>query len=475
LGNAPNRQQRRWCKCRRYHSGLDEQSPAGSKRSRPAEPKDLRHTYITNQEETAKARGKADEISSEFQEWLWKDQDRRENLKTIYNDTMNRTVKRTYDGSIYVDANGQARIPGLSHLLNLRPHILNVVFRAMQTGKVLVDHTVGSGKTPTGSVIAMEWRRLGQAKKPMLVVPNHLIEQWAAEFKKFFPNANVLAASRKDFEKQNRKQMFAKIATGDWDAVVVAHSSFGFIPVPREVEVDFIQQQIDEIAQAIQEQKNADQRAGRRSRSMGVKDMEKLRDRLKDKLKKLNAKPKDDLLNFAQMGVDGLIVDEFHKFKNLYFNTQKQGVAGLGNQAGSQRAFDMFMKSRMVMDRNNGRNFVALTGTPVSNSLAEIYHMQRYMQYDDLKARGLHIFDAWANMFANDVQDWEINAAGKFQPRTRFSKFGNLPELRKLWQSVVDTITRDDLMKAAEERGERFPIPHFEQIPVPCTAFACSG
>jgi N12 class adenine-specific DNA methylase/adenine-specific DNA methylase len=422
--------------------------------------------YVINQEDTAAAVGKADEMRDEFKRWIWDDADRRKRLVGLYNERMNRIVKRVHDGSYLVDENGKTKIPGLSGLLNLRPHILNAVSRILQTGKALIDHAVGAGKTPLSITAAMEMRRLGQSKKPMFVVPNHLIEQWAQEFKKFYPGANVLAASRTDFKKEKRQQLFAKIATGDWDAVVVAHSSFSFIGVPVEVETKFIREQLDEIMTAIRAEEQAALDAGLRRKPRSVKDLERLRDKLLARLQTLADTPRDNLLDFAEMGVDSLFVDEAHKYKNLYFTTQLQGVSGLGNTKGSQRAFDMFMKTQMILQRNNNRNVVFLTGTPVSNSLSEIFHMQRFLQNDVLKERGIATFDSWANTFAEHVQDWEINAAGQFKPKTRFTRLANLPELKQLWQSVTDSISHKDLQEQAEARGDKFPIPKVNHIQV---------
>lgn len=418
------------------------------------------YKYVVNQEETAAATGKAEEMRQEFNDWVWKDDERKNRLVKIFNDRLNRIVARHYDGSHYIDPETkQNRIPGLSRVMDLRPHILNGVFRIVQKGKALIDHTVGAGKTPLAITAGMEMRRLGQAKKPTYVVPNHLVDQWAAEFKKFFPGAKVLAASKKDFQKNKRAELFARVATGDWDAVIVAHSSFKFIPVPRDVEMQFMREQIDEIVQAIQEQERAEREDGRRQKSRSIKDLEKFRDKLKDKLKKLASAPKDNLIDFQGMGIDALFVDEAHNYKNLFFTTQKTGVQGLGDAKGSQRAFDMFMKTQMILRRNGDRNAVFLTGTPVSNSLSETFHMQRYLMNDMLKARGLGQFDAWANAFALDVKDYQLNAAGQFIERTRFSKFANLPELRQLWNDITDSVSREDLLRMAEERGEKFPIP----------------
>jgi N12 class adenine-specific DNA methylase/adenine-specific DNA methylase len=403
---------------------------------------------------TAAAQGKAETIIDLFADWIWKDQARRQRLAALYNERFNRRVLRKFDGQ-------HLQLPGISGAITLRPHIQNFVYRVLQHGKVLADHVVGAGKTPAAIIAGMEMRRLGMAKKPMYVVPNHLVEQWSQEFKKFYPGANILAATRKDFKKQNRQKLFAKIATGDWDAVVVAHSSFQFIPVPVDVEREFIREQMSEMQQAIDEARRA---AGKKDRS--VRDMEKALTKLDSKFKRLNDVRRDDLLNFAEMGVDALFLDEAHEYKNLFFTTQKQGVGSLGNPQGSQKAFDMFMKTQMILRKNNDRNVVFLTGTPVSNSLSEIFHMQRYLQNDTLKKQGINSFDAWANTFGQDTQDWELDASGRFRQKLRFVKFANLPELRQLWQEVADTVSNADIKKAALEAGEPFKLPKIKRVKV---------
>jgi hypothetical protein len=313
---------------------------------------------------------------------------------------------------------------------------------------------VGAGKTFVMGAVAVEGKRIGVHRKPMLAVPNHLVEQWAKDMKRLYPGANVLAASRKDFAKDRRKALFAKIATGDWDAVIVAHKSFGFIPMPPEAEREILEEQMRDLEEAIKESRG---REGKKD--MSVKQLEKMRERIADKIESLADRKQDDLLNFAELGVDAVFVDEAQDFKNLFFTTTMQGVAGLGNPEGSVRAFDMFVKTRHVMKRNGGRGVYFGTGTPISNSIAETFHMQRYLQFDDLKERGIHNFDAWASTFGQAVSDWEMDAAGRYKQKTRFSKFANLGELRGMWRSVTDIVTRADLIRDAEKQGKRFPLP----------------
>lgn len=401
---------------------------------------------VLNAEETAAAQGKADALAEAFQDWIWKDNDRRERLSRMYNDTYNTNVKRTYDGS-------HLTLPGMNPAISLRPHQLNWVYRSLVEGKGLADHVVGAGKTFAIIAAMMEMRRLGLANKPMIVVPNHLVGQWAKDIMALYPGANVLAASRKDFGKDRRKLLFSRIATGDWDMVVVAHSSFGRIPVPADTEKRILDDQLDELIQAIQQAK-ADKGA-----RFTVKDLERAKTRIEEKLKKLADRKQDNALDFADLGVDALSVDEAHEFKNLFYTTTLQGVAGLGSPQGSTRAFDMFVKTRYVSERSGGKNVFFATGTPLANSIAEVFHMQRFLQYDTLKARGIHNFDAWANTFGQSTSDWEMNAAGKFVQKTRFRKFANLPELKGIWGEISDTVTRADLMSDAEKQGKRFPLP----------------
>lgn len=401
---------------------------------------------VLNQEDTAAAQGKADELAEAFQEWIWKDNDRRERLSRAYNDTYNTNVPRKYDGS-------HLSLPGMNVAISLRPHQLNWVYRSLVEGVGLADHVVGAGKTFAMIASAMEMRRLGLANKPMIVVPNHLVGQWAKDIMALYPGANVLAASRKDFGKDRRKLLFSKIATGDWDMVVVAHSSFGRIPVPTETEQAILDDQLKEIVTAIEEAKKD------KGARFTVKDLERAKTRIEEKLKKLADRAQDSMLDFADLGVDALFVDEAHEFKNLFFTTSLQGVAGLGSPQGSTRAFDMFVKTRYISQRTGGKNIFFATGTPLANSIAEVFHMQRYLQYDTLKSRGIHQFDAWANTFGQSTSDWEMNAAGKFVQKTRFRKFANLPELKGIWSEIADTVSRADLISDAEKQGKRFPLP----------------
>lgn len=415
----------------------------------PASRRDL--PPILNKEATAAAQGKAAELAQAFDDWIWKDADRRERLARFYNDTFNTTVERGFDG-------GHLSFPGMARgiLANgqLRPHQSGFAYRMIQDGVALAEHVVGAGKTYASIAGVMEMRRLGLWRKPMIVVPNHLVDQWSADFLRLYPGANVLAASRQDFERGRRRQLFARIATGEWDAVVVAHSSFGFIPVPVDAEATILEIEAQEIAEALDVL-----REGEGKKSLSFKQLQKRQDRINERLERISERQRDDLLDFAELGVDALVVDEAHEFKNLYFVTTRRNVAGLGNPEGSKKAFDLFVKMRYLEGVHQGKNRVFLTGTPVSNTLSEVYHFQRYLQYNTLRQLAVTQFDAWSSTFGAMVSDWEMDAAGRFKEKKRFSKFANLPELRALWRQFADTVTRADLIRDAKAQGQRFPLP----------------
>ena len=403
-----------------------------------------------NEAATSAANEKVEKVKAEWRNWIWSDDARRERLSRIYNDTFNTDVQREFDGA-------HLTFPGKvgDEIIKLRPHQANAVWRMVQSGTTLLDHVVGAGKTFTMIAGIMEMRRMGLAKKPMLVVPNHLVGQWAADFIKLYPGANILAASKKDFEKDNRKKLFARIATGDWDAVIVAHSSFGKVEVDPESQAEFIKQQIEDMDSSI-----ALMRAAEGKNSRNIKQIEKQKANLEAKLKKLfDTGSKDDNLYFSELGVDGLFLDEAHEFKNLGFSTGMQRVAGLGNPTGSNKAADMFMKVQSVLRRTGGRNVVFATGTPISNTMAEMYTMQRYLDYQTLKDQGIAHFDAWAKTFGEVVTDWELSPSGKYKLNSRFAKFVNMPELMQRYQSFADVINRDDINRQLAAQGKKLPVP----------------
>lgn len=408
-----------------------------------------RDTTVVNQEATDAANQKVENLKREWDNWIWTDDKRRQELTRLYNDTFNTNVLRHYDGS-------HLQLPGKvgDDVISLRPHQKNFVWRVLQSGTTLADHTVGAGKTFALIASVMEMRRMGRANKPMVVVPNHLVGQWAADFVKLYPGAKILAATKRDFEKNHRKQFFARVATGDWDAIIVAHSSFGKIGVSPAFEGRFIENEIDKVVEALE----AAKQAGDRSRN--VSQLAKHRDSLRERLKKLaDTGAKDEGLNFMDLGVDALIVDEAHEFKNLAFSSSMQRVAGLGNQQGSNKAFDLFMKSRYVLEQTGGRNIIFATGTPISNTMAEMYTMQRYLDPEGLRDLGVENFDAWAKVFGEVVTDWELSPAGSYKLNSRFAKFVNMPELMQRYRHFADVITNDDIKKQLAERGEKLPLP----------------
>jgi N12 class adenine-specific DNA methylase len=324
--------------------------------------------------------------------------------------------------------------------LKLRPHQLNAIWRALTAGNTLFAHVVGAGKTFAMIGTAMEMRRLGLAKKPLITVPNHLVEQWGAEFNRMYPTAKVLIATKKDFESDRRKRLMARIATGDWDAVIVAHSSFGRVPVSDATFEKFIRIR-STLEQYLEEEKAASGKGGR-----SVKEIEKAKKRLEAKLEdRRNREKQDDTVNFEDLGVDALFVDEAHMFKNLWFPTKMTRVAGLPNSE-SDRAFDMFLKTKHVQKVTNGRGVVFATGTPISNTMAEMFTMQRYLAGPQLEEHGLSHFDAWAQQFGETVSAMELAPEGKgYRIRNRFARFTNFAELAKLFRSFADVQTADML------------------------------
>ena len=342
----------------------------------------------------------ADEIRQAFVDWIWMDDDRRVRLARLYNDRFNTHVPPRYDGS-------HLELVGASAEVKLRPHQKDVVWRAIQEGTALYDHVVGAGKTMACIATIMESKRMGFVSKPMVVVPNHLLHQWRDEFYKLYPDAHILVADKTDFTKQNRERLFSRIATGDWDAVVVAHSSFRKIDMPRDIQQEILKEQIDAVVDAIGAVKEAE--GGRAT----IKQLEKQREKMEARYELLLAGTgrKDTSVDFADLGVDALFVDESHEFKNLAYQTT-MNVSGLGNITGSAKALDLFIKCRYLQRKNEGRGVYFLTGTPISNTIAEVYTLQRYMQYEELQAKGIEHFDAWASTFGQITNGWELDATG---------------------------------------------------------------
>ncbi len=410
-----------------------------------------RPIMVIDQELTAAAMQKADEIKQAFLDWVWTDDERRDMLTRLYNEKFNTNVPPTYDGS-------HLELVGASEAVKLRPHQKNAVWRAIQEGTCLFDHVVGAGKTLACVATVMESKRMGFLFKPMIVVPNHLLYQWKDEFYKLYPDANILVADKTDFTKQNRERLFGRIATGDWDAVIVAHSSFKKIDMPRDVQEEILKEQIDAVIEAIEASKAAE--GGRAT----IKQLEKQREKMEERYNALLAGTgeKDRAVDFADLGVDALFIDESHEFKNLAFQTT-MNVSGLGNVTGSAKALDLFIKCRYLQRKNDGRGVYFMTGTPISNTIAEVYTLQRYMQYDDLKDKDIEHFDAWASTFGQVTSGWELDATGvNYKLKSRFAKFQNVPELLSMYRTFADVVTKNDLDEQAKQAGERPLTPPIE-------------
>ena len=383
---------------------------------------------VVNPIETANAREKQELIKQEFKEWIWKDEERRNRLTKLYNEQFNCMREREFDGS-------HLTFDGMNPNIELREHQKNAVARVLYGGNALLAHAVGAGKTYEMIASAMELKRLGIVSKPMFVVPNHLLGQWANEILKLYPTANILVATQKDFEKTRRKKLMGKIATGEWDAVLIAHSSFGLIPMSKEYEQRHMENQIDEVVNAIERIK-AETNDG-----LSVKKLEQMKTSMETKLKTLLDAPKDDVVTFEELGVDELIVDEAHMFKNLPMFSKIRNVAGINNSE-SKKATDLFMKISYILENNGGKGAVFATGTPISNSMGELFAMQKYLQLDRLREMGLEHFDEWASTFGEVVNSFEIAPDGSgFRTKARFAQFFNIPELMTLFKEVADIKT----------------------------------
>ena len=396
---------------------------------------------ILNRNETVLAQQKQQLIKDAFRDWIWEEPDRRYRLTTLYNTKFNSIRPREYDGS-------HIRFVGMNPEITLRPHQVNAVARVIYGGNTLLAHVVGAGKTFTMAASAMESKRLGLCQKSLFVVPNHLTEQWAAEFLQLYPSANILVATKKDFETRNRKKFCSRIATGDYDAVIIGHSQFEKIPMSLERQRAILQTQLDEIIDGISEAKREN------AERFTIKQMEKSRRSIKLKLDKLNDQTrKDDVVTFEELGVDRLFVDEAHSFKNLFLYTKMRNVAGL-SQTEALKSSDLFMKCRYMDELTGNRGIVFATGTPISNSMTEMYTMQRYLQYDALCSHGLQHFDAWASTFGETITAIELAPEGTgYRAKTRFDRFYNLPELITMFRQVADVQTADML---------KLPVPEAE-------------
>ncbi len=392
-----------------------------------------KRTQILNKKETAIAQGKQEQIKLKFNEWIWSDPDRREMLTGIYNNLYNSIKNRDYDGS-------HISFGGINPEIKLRTHQVNAIARILYGGNTLLAHEVGAGKTFEMVAAAMESKRLGLCNKSLFVVPNHIIEQFASEFLQLYPSANILVSTKKDFETANRKKFCSRIATGDYDAVIIGHSQFEKIPMSVERQVRILNQQLEDITRGIKELKENG------GENFSVKSLVKSQKAIQNKLDKLNSQDrKDDVITFEELGVDRLFVDEAHYYKNLYLYTKMRNVGGIA-QTEAQKSSDLFMKCRYLDELTGNRGVIFATGTPISNSMVELYTMQRYLQYDKLLDNHLQHFDSWASTFGETVTAIELAPEGTgYRSKTRFAKFYNLPELMSLFKEVADIQTADTL------------------------------
>ena len=402
---------------------------------------------VLNKKETTIAQQKQDLIKAAFDDWIWKSPERREVLTRMYNERFNSTRPREYDGS-------HITFSGMNPEIALRQHQKNAVARIMYGGNSLLGHVVGAGKTWTMVAAAMEGKRLGLCNKSLFVVPNHLTEQWAAEFLQLYPAANILVATKKDFETKNRKKFCGRIATGDYDAVIIGHSQFEKIPMSAERQKAILERQLDEVLEGIMEAKESN------AERYTVKQLVKTQRSLETKLAKLNDQSrKDDVVTFEELGVDRVFVDEAHYYKNLFLYTKMRNVGGIA-QTEAQKSSDLFMKTQYLDEITGGKGVIFATGTPVSNSMVELYTMQRYLQYNTLCKNHLQHFDAWASTFGETITAIELAPDGSgYRAKTRFAKFFNLPELMAMFKEVADIQTADILNLPT-------PTPHYKTIAV---------
>ncbi len=388
---------------------------------------------VLNKRETAIAQDRQELIKSKFTEWLWKDIDRREMLCRIYNDTFNSIRPREYNGQ-------HITFSGMNPEITLRSHQINAIAHVMYGGNTLLAHEVGAGKTYEMVGSAMESRRLGLCAKSLIVVPNHITEQWAGEWLQLYPSANILVATKKDFERKNRRKFCSRIATGEYDAIIIGHSQFEKIPMSKERQEAILQRQIDELTFGILEAKSA------KAERYTIKQMEKTRKAIETKIEKLNDQSrKDDVVTFEELGIDRVFIDESHYFKNLFLISKMRNVGGIA-QTEAQKSSDLFMKCQYLDEITDGRGMVFATGTPISNSMVELYTIQRYLQYRTLQEMGLTHFDEWAANYGETITAIELSPEGTgYRAKTRFAKFYNLPELMSVFKQVADIQTADML------------------------------
>lgn len=411
-----------------------------------------------DQEASALVAQKAREIENEFSDWVFADTARRNKLVDIYNDKFNTRVNRQHDGS-------HLTLPGKvpDEVIRLRRHQKNAVWRGIYERFMLLDHVVGAGKTFTAIARAMERRRMGLSRKPAVVVPNHLVDQWAADVYRLYPGAKVLAAGKNQFDRKNRRRLFAKIATGDWDIVIVPHSSFGFIGIAPETETRFLDEELRIALEAVKEAEEAAAEAGISNgrKPFNVKEAERLVETIRARMDGLKKATRDRMLTFEQLGIDDLTVDEAHEFKNLFYSSRLVGVRGMGDKSGSQKAFDLYNKVRVLRESPTG-TVTFMTGTPISNSAVEMYTMMRYLAADDLRDLGLEHFDAWRTQSVSAASKFEPTEAGGLKEVTRLGRtWSNMRALMELYYSFTDAVSQEDINRwyAEDNNGARFPVP----------------
>ena len=392
-----------------------------------------RKTAVLNKKETAIAQSKQQLIKQAFADWIWKDPERRERLCKLYNETFNAIRPREYDGS-------HLNFVGINPEITLRRHQVNAIAHILYGGNTLLAHVVGAGKTFEIVAAAQESKRLGLCSKSLIAVPNHLTEQWAAEYLQLYPSANILVATKKDFEPKNRKKFCGRIATGDYDAIIIGHSQLEKIPMSIERQRAILEEQLREVLDGISDLKRSN------GDNFSIKQMERTKKGLKAKLDKLNDQSrKDDIVTFEELGVDRLFVDEAHNYKNLAAYTKMRNVGGI-SQTEAQKSSDLYMKCRYLDELTGGHGVVFATGTPISNSMVEMYTMQKYLQHDTLQGNDLLHFDAWASTFGETVTAIELAPEGTgYRAKTRFAKFYNLPELMSMFKEIADIQTADML------------------------------
>jgi len=407
---------------------------------------------VLNKQATFLANSKAKMIKEEFSEWIFEDKDRRDTLAKKYNDLFNRVAIRKFDGSV-LPFHGKVS----DDIIKLRPHQKNAAYRMSIEGKLLFDHTVGTGKTFTLIAGLSELIRLGKITKPLVVVPNHKVTDWAKDWLVLYPSANILAPDKKDFQKENRQKLFSSIMTSNYDAIIIGHSQLTFLENDIAFESDLIIQEIEKIQIGIDQMREEE---GKDSRS--VKSAEKKQEKLEEKWAKLLDRKKDNFISFADLGIDYLAVDESHEFKNLPYVSNLTKIGGMGNPQGAQKAFDLYVKVKYIEEKLGKPNIAFLTGTPISNSVAEMYLLQRYLGEAELIRQGLDTFDAWVKQYAKIETTWQLSATGSYKAKDLLSTFQNMPELMLAYRSFADVVTNQDIKEILKQSSEELPIPEME-------------